>query len=344
MTSPAALPPVVPSRLPALLIIGWVAAAVGLWFVLEYHLLLALLSGLLVHQLIHLLAPHLAGRFSGRGHAVALALLVAAVIGLVTPLVLASITWLTRAGQHLPHLELKVQMVIEHAHTQLPDILRQYLPRDVAQMQSSVAAWISEHLGELQIAGKTAVSAVVHVIIGMVLGGLVAFEEQRAPDSLRPLARTLTQRASLLAGAFRQIVFAQVRISALNTAFTALFLLVVLPAFGVHVPLVKTLILVTFVAGLLPVIGNLISNTAIVLVGLSVSIGVAFAALAFLVIIHKLEYFLNARIVGSRIHARAWELLAAMLVMEAAFGIAGLVAAPIYYAYVKRELSDAGLI
>ena len=33
-----------------------------------------------------------------------------------------------------------------------------------------------------------------------------------------------------------------------------------------------------------------------------------------------------------------------MLVMEAAFGIAGLVAAPIYYAYMKNELRDRGLI
>ena len=50
------------------------------------------------------------------------------------------------------------------------------------------------------------------------------------------------------------------------------------------------------------------------------------------------------RIVGSRIHARAWELLVAMLVMEAAFGLAGVVAAPIYYAYLKRELEAARLI
>ena len=33
-----------------------------------------------------------------------------------------------------------------------------------------------------------------------------------------------------------------------------------------------------------------------------------------------------------------------MLVMEAAFGIAGLIAAPIYYAYLKDELSARGLI
>ena len=52
---------------------------------------------------------------------------------------------------------------------------------------------------------------------------------------------------------------------------------------------------------------------------------------------HKFEYFLNARIVGGQIRANAWELLIAMLAMEAAFGIAGIVAAPIYYAYIKSE-------
>jgi predicted PurR-regulated permease PerM len=71
---------------------------------------------------------------------------------------------------------------------------------------------------------------------------------------------------------------------------------------------------------------------------------VAVASLAFLVVIHKLEYFLGARIVGSRIKSEIWELLIAMMAMEALFGVPGLVAAPIYYVYVKSELLDAGLI
>ena len=64
--------------------------------------------------------------------------------------------------------------------------------------------------------------------------------------------------------AFRRIVFAQVRISALNTSFTAIYLVIVLPLCGVHLPLVKTMIAISFIAGLLPVIGNLISNSVIV--------------------------------------------------------------------------------
>jgi predicted PurR-regulated permease PerM len=104
------------------------------------------------------------------------------------------------------------------------------------------------------------------------------------------------------------------------------------------------MILVTFVAGLLPVIGNLISNSVIVMVSLSHSLGVATASLLFLVTIHKLEYFLNARIIGTQINARAWELLAAMLVMEALFGIPGVIAAPVFYAYLKHELQAANLV
>jgi predicted PurR-regulated permease PerM len=61
-------------------------------------------------------------------------------------------------------------------------------------------------------------------------------------------------------------------------------------------------------------------------------------------VIHKLEYFLNAKIIGSHINARAWELLAAMLVMESVFGMPGIIAAPVLYAYVKKELADRGLV
>jgi predicted PurR-regulated permease PerM len=70
----------------------------------------------------------------------------------------------------------------------------------------------------------------------------------------------------------------------------------------------------------------------------------AVGSLAFLVVIHKLEYFVNARVMGGQIHARAWELLLAMLVMDAVFGIPGVIAAPIYYAYLKNELSAQNLI
>jgi predicted PurR-regulated permease PerM len=194
------------------------------------------------------------------------------------------------------------------------------------------------------VVGKEAGRVTAHIFIGMIVGGMLALREAVSVEHFKPFAGALYGRCALLSDAFKRVVFAQIRISAINTFFTAIYLAVVLPLMGVHLPLVKTMIAITFVVGLIPVIGNLISNAVIVVVSLSQSLGVALGSLLYLVIIHKFEYFLNARIVGNQIRANAWELLIAMLCMEAAFGLIGIVAAPIYYAYIKAELRVRDLI
>jgi len=178
----------------------------------------------------------------------------------------------------------------------------------------------------------------------MIVGAMLALQEELERRPMGPLARELAVRAANLASAFRRVVFAQVRISLINTVFTGIYLAAILPAFGINLPFKKTLIVMTFVTGLIPVLGNLISNTFIVIVSLSHSFGVAVASLGFLVVIHKLEYFLNAKIIGTQIKARAWELLVAILLMEAVFGVGGVIAAPVYYCLLKDELSERGLI
>jgi predicted PurR-regulated permease PerM len=96
--------------------------------------------------------------------------------------------------------------------------------------------------------------------------------------------------------------------------------------------------------GLIPILGNLISNTLTFIAALTISLGLAGVALLYLVLVHKLEYFINAKIIGTRINASAWELLLALFVMEACFGITGILLAPIIYAYIKSELTQAKLI
>ena len=183
----------------------------------------------------------------------------------------------------------------------------------------------------------------VHTLLGAVLGFLVFFQHPH-PDPERPLAVALAERVGRLAASFDAVVMAQVEISALNTVLTAAYLFLVLPIFGQSLPFSGTLLALTFVAGLLPVVGNLISNTLIVAVSAGSSLWLAGGSLVFLVVIHKLEYFLNARIVGARVGASAWEMLLAMLVFEAAFGLPGVILAPILYAYAKRELASRGLV
>lgn len=327
-------------------IASWLIMGAALLFVLNLRLLPALLAGLLVHELVHLLSPHLRlTRLSGdRARMVVVTLLTVAVIVTLGFSIWALIAFFRSDSGSIPALFQRMAEIIEGSREKLPAWLIESLPNDAEGVKNWSVGWLHRHAGEVQVAGKEAGRMAAHILVGMVIGALISLREVTTAKDGRPLARALEDRAARLSHAFRAIVFAQVRISALNTLFSLLYLAVALPALGIHLPLIKTMVIITFIAGLMPIIGNLISNTVIVVVSLSHSLDVTVASLVFLAVIHKLEYFLNARIVGAKISARAWELLLAMLVMEAAFGISGLIAAPIYYAYVKDELADRGLV
>jgi predicted PurR-regulated permease PerM len=321
-------------------------AFIALYAVLELGLLSALLSGLLVYNLVHLAAPMLGrlGVDNVLAKTLALTILAIVFILLIAAAVFSGISLLTSGSENVVTLLKRMAEIIATTRIHLPDWASSYFPSNIEEMELLAAKWLRAHAGQLQLVGADIGMLVVRIIVGMVIGGLIALARERALREPGTLAIELSQRAGGLNRAFGNIVFSQLRISALNTFLTSIYLVGVLPLFGVQLPFVKTIIAVTFIAGLLPVVGNLISNTVIVVVSLSISAAAAIASLVFLVAIHKLEYFVNAKIIGSRIKARAWELLIAMLVMEAWFGIPGLVAAPIYYAYLKNELASRGLI
>ncbi|WP_176510249.1 MULTISPECIES: AI-2E family transporter [Pseudomonas] len=317
----------------------------GLLLALPLKLLPSLLAGLLVFELVNMLTPRLQPLIAGqRARWLAVALLGVLVVSVLTLLIAGAFSFLLHEAEN-PGASLdKFMTLVERARSQLPPFIEAYLPASAAEFKVAIGDWIKSHLSDLQLVGKGMAHMFVTLLIGMILGAIIAL--QRIPDISRrkPLAAALFERLNLLVQAFRNIVFAQIKISMLNTAFTGIFLAVVMPSFGVHLPLTKTLIVLTFLLGLLPVIGNLMSNTLITIVGMSLSIWVAAAALGYLIVIHKVEYFLNAKIVGGQISAKAWELLLAMLVFEAAFGLPGVVAGPVYYAYLKSELKRAELV
>ncbi|MBV9273546.1 MAG: AI-2E family transporter, partial [Verrucomicrobia bacterium] len=266
------------------------------------------------------------------------------IIAVITLAVMGTVAFLKSDAGSPQIFADRLQQILTDARSRLPPAAQEYLPGTVHDLRSFLASWVDQHSREVQHIGRETLHLFVRGFIGMVIGALMALL-QIAPGKLqRPLATALIERATRFGAAFRHIVFAQVRISAVNTILTAIFLLVVLPMLGIHLPLAKFLVASTFIFGLLPIFGNIISNSFIVVAGLSISALAAVLCGVFLVVIHKLEYFLNARIVGSEIKAFPWELMIALLVMESAFGLSGLVVAPIYYAYIKQELADRRLV
>ncbi|MBC7698469.1 MAG: AI-2E family transporter [Bacteroidia bacterium] len=328
---------------------AWTLTGLTLLFILVFNLLPALLAGLLVYELVHIITPYIARQFptkrpSNRSKFWAAGILVMIVVSLLGLAGVGLVAFFRSDAGSLTVLLAKMAQIIEDSRKILPSWVLEHLPADAITFKEEATIWLRSHAGELQVVGKEAGRITAHVILGMVIGGMLAVREAVAIDNFKPFARALAERGSLFSDAFQRVVFAQLRIATINAIFTAIYLAVVLPLMGIHLPLVKTMIAITFVVGLIPVIGNLISNTIVVVVSLSQSLGVAVGSLIYLIVIHKFEYFLNARIVGSQIRANAWELLIAMLAMEAAFGLAGIVAAPIYYAYIKSELRERNLV
>ncbi|MEN9983716.1 MAG: hypothetical protein RI918_1685 [Pseudomonadota bacterium] len=337
-------------------IASYISAAVALFAVVKFGLLVALFAGLLVYSLVHLLAPAIEKRYSGNtSRTIAVVLLSAVIILAISAALWAAVVFLRSDASNLHNLLQKLADMIEASRSQLPQWASTYLPDGVEALRQWMTDWLREHAGEAKGLGQQAGHIVVQLILGMIIGSMVALNDATNDTNLdktnndkksqkRPLADALTERVSNMGLMFRKIVFAQVYISSINTVFTAIYLLVVLPLLGVHLPLTKSMIAITFLAGLIPVVGNIVSNTVIVIVALSYSLPIAVGSLAFMVVIHKLEYFLNARIIGSQINAKSWEMLTAILVMETLFGMPGVVAAPVFYAYIKKELMDRGLV
>ncbi len=148
----------------------------------------------------------------------------------------------------------------------------------------------------------------------------------------------IAQRFASFYHSFSTVMGAQIAISAINTLLTAVFVL----ATGMPHPII--IIGVTFSCGLLPVIGNLVSNTIITIIGFTVSPQMALVALLFLVIIHKLEYFLNSRIIGSRIRNPVWLMLLGLIVGERIMGLCGMILAPVLLYYLKVETAKLAVV
>jgi len=224
----------------------------------------------------------------------------------------------------------------------LPPDIAVHLPDEMMAVQTWLADYLRSQAHALSGLGTAGLHGALLVYVGLIVGALIVGTEKHATTA--PLRFEIRERASIFIDAFGKIVVAQVWIAAFNSFCTAIFLLVALPAFGVTIPYVGALVAFTFIAGLVPIVGNLLCNGVLTLAGLSVSPVVGLACMMFLIAIHKSEIFINAKVIGKRTGTSTWELLAAMFVGEAIFGLPGLVAAPLFYAYAKQELQVAKLI
>ena len=318
-------------------------AVTAVFLVLHFHLLPAVFAGLAVYVLTLKLARHLPKNMNRFARKAALGVVVLCVITCLTG-ASAAIWSFISSSNGIAALLATVVDTLGSLRRTLPASVAAVLPTTIEGLRQQLIGMLGEHVQKISVVGMEGLKAFAHILLGMVVGGMAAVHHFTEHDEAPPFTGALRSRLRNLTTAFDKVVFAQVKISGLNTALTATYLLVALPLFDVHLPMAMFLVLLTFAVGMLPVVGNLVSNSLIFIISLGVSPGVGIASLLFLVLIHKAEYFMNARIVGHEVQATAWELLSAMLLLEAAFGVVGLVAAPVVYAWLKAEVKEQGMI
>ena len=306
----------------------------------------ALLPGLLGACLGFLAAKALARtgqrwRYGPNGAFAAAVVIVLPLLALVLALLNAKALALGAMGQYQALLQFLAQTVLE-IRKKIPPDWALYLPDELMEVQLWLAEMLKSKASVLAGAGTQALHGLLLVYVGLVVGALMAAGAV-APTSA-PLRLQMRERGRLFIAAFGQVVVAQFWIAVFNASCTAVLLLVALPLAGAHVPYIGPLVTLTFFCGLIPIVGNLVCNAMLSLAGLSVSVAVGITCLVFLVVIHKAEYAINARILGKHTNTASWELLAVMFIGEALFGLPGLVAAPLYYGYAKKEWQADGWI
>ncbi|MCX8521103.1 MAG: permease, partial [Rhodoferax sp.] len=290
-------------------------------------LVYGLLPGLLTVCLGYLFASALS-RDSGRRR-LRLPPLWAAGLVIVLPIVVIVVLLLNAKGVAFGALA-QYQALLHHLaatvlqiRQKLPHDLAAHLPDELLAVQSWLVDYLQSQAHALTGFGTAGLRGSLLAYVGLVVGALIVGTPTFASNA--PLRSALRQRGADFITAFRQIVVAQFWIALFNALCTALFLWVALPLAGVTMPYTATLVGFTFVSGLIPIVGNLLCNSVLTVAGVAVSPAVGLSCLLFLVIIHKFEYVINAKIVGRRTNTAAWELLTVMFIGEAMFGVAGLV-------------------
>lgn len=316
---------------------------IALWAVLKFGMLVALLAGCVTFALADALPRRWPLSHAGpRAH-------LAASIGVG----LLPLAGLVAAGFGLSYLSQNAELAYAQVtrdlgaalalwRDSLPAFLTEHLPADTESVRPWVTELVQGQSARLAQLGRDGATGLLMTLVGIVLGILIA--NRRPEASAGPLARSLVSRAGVFQHTFTSVVFAQFWIAATNTTLTAIFFYLILPAFSTGIPYAPVLLALTFFCGLLPIVGNLLVNTTVTLVALTVSPVTAVAALIYLILVHKLEFLIVAKVVGVKTHVAAWELLLAMFVMDAIFGVPGLVAAPLCYAWFKRELRTLGWV
>jgi predicted PurR-regulated permease PerM len=231
--------------------------------------------------------------------------------------------------------------MIEQSLPKLAEFMRQHHMSfpigSTEELRGVLTRAVKDHAMSITSAGGIVTRSIIEALMGVFVA-VLTFLGRGDPavlDRSNLYGSAFTafgERLRAFRASFETVLGVQGTIAVINTVVTAAF--VVACGFP-HAPF---LITATLIFSMIPILGNLLGNTLIVTVGLTVSVKMGVAALVYLVVAHKLEYLLNSRIVGARIKTPMWLTILGMIAGEALLGLPGVVLAPALIHYLRAEM------
>lgn len=315
-------------------------------FCLYFKLSWCLISAVATYSLLDFTYKYFDLRFkSNLAHKITTFVLLIIITFIITILSLSIYKVSHLSSSTINQLMTTVQSSINQLSIMIPNDYRELFPDNIDELKSLIGEHLKTNSSTIVVQTSLLFKGLTHIIIGIIIGAMISFSNfSKLKNEPVGLSMHLRERAHTFKSVFNNVVLAQLKISAINTTATAIFIVGILPIFDAKLQHSGLLIIITFICGLVPIVGNLLSNTLIVAVSLMDSLYTACFALLFLIVIHKLEYYINAKIIGNKINIQIWEMLIVMIAFETLFGITGLALSPIFYGYIKTELNKLNLL
>lgn len=260
--------------------------------------------------------------------------LASSVIFIIAAIALGWIFWefLRQAVAALPR-------ILTNALPRVADMLDQYgvdLPFETMQeFREAFMTTVKENAMVVTRVTGLLTKRFFHILAGMMVAILCFFGDtpaSRGGTFYDDIQRETHDRLRTFMVSFELMFGAQIIVSGINTVLTTVYLI------AMGIPFMGFLVPATFVLGLLPVIGGVISNTIIVSAALTVSPQLALFSLIFLMVMHKAQYLINGHVLGASLESPMWLILVGIIVGELIMGVPGIVLAPALLHYIRVEL------
>jgi predicted PurR-regulated permease PerM len=198
--------------------------------------------------------------------------------------------------------------------------VREHLP-DSSKLAERAKEYSEAALHTVSMIGHLAMFALIAVILAIIYT-LEEHELHELHDKIDPksLMGTVLRWLGYVAEAIRITIQLQLVVAAVNTALTLPVLLIL----GIHH--IPSLMILIFVSGLIPVVGNIVSGAVLSLLAYQAKGFVGIGVLVVLTfVLHKIEaYYLNPRLTSKHVHLPGFAIVVSLLCWEHLLGFVGL--------------------